>query len=83
MLYDAGVDALAFEFARKDHLREGARTVGADRIVIYARDIERSAKQQSWHDVTAQAAELKTSLNTLSTLFPGCGAIREVHVRQT
>lgn len=50
-----------------DHLREGARTVGADRIVRQARTIERAVQYRNWCGLLVHVAALKTALQTLST----------------
>lgn len=52
-----------------DHLREGARTVGAHRIVQYAHAIEEAAQSRHWGTLLAHVAALKTALQTLSTML--------------
>lgn len=53
-----------------DHLREGARTVGAHRIIQYASDIEFAVRQRRWAGLTIQIADLKRYLEEPASLFP-------------
>ncbi len=57
-----------------DKLREGARCVGATRIMRFATDIERAAlkKRISW--LRSKVEELKAALSTLRSLLLGSPA---------
>lgn len=52
-----------------DHLREGARSVGATRIMHFANDIETMARTHAGYRLTGKAYELKCALDTLGSLL--------------
>lgn len=55
-----------------DKLREGARCVGATRIMQYANDIEHSTRRRKWCWLGERATELNAALDTLSKLLLDC-----------
>lgn len=63
-----------------DHLREGARWVGASRIIYYAGEIERAATTQFWLGLPGKAQKLKAALDTLGALLTDCVAASPPHV---
>lgn len=55
-----------------DHLREGARSVGAERIGAYASRIERLIAQRAMPEIVAIARELRKALNLLGEILRDC-----------
>lgn len=55
-----------------DKLREGARCVGATRIMQYANEIEQLTRKAKWCWLIARAADLRSALETLASLLVDC-----------
>lgn len=55
-----------------DHLREGARSVGATRIIQFAGEIERAVQHRHICSLPKKIAELGAALNTMGSLLADC-----------